>query len=106
MNVYLSDECLFIFGKIFDSEFHISRLFNMSMPGVLHKGKIRNPSLIIVTGAMHYGVNWNGVSPYTRGGNPYANMMPLSSSATLRLRFVCHHSSVGSGVSVHRPRTQ
>ena len=43
MNVYLSDECLFIFGKIFDSEFHISRLFNMSMPGVLHKGKIRTP---------------------------------------------------------------
>ena len=40
MNVYLIVECLFIFGNIFDSKFHKYQLFNMSMPGVLHKGKI------------------------------------------------------------------
>ena len=41
MNVYLIAERLFIFGKIIDYMFHIYQLFNMSMPGVLHKGKIR-----------------------------------------------------------------
>ena len=40
MNVYWIAERLFIFGKIFDYLFHIYQLFNMSMPGVLHKGKI------------------------------------------------------------------
>ena len=45
MNVYLIAECLFIFGKIFDYMFHIYQLFNMLMPGVLHKGKIRTNSV-------------------------------------------------------------
>ena len=39
MNVFLIGECLFIFGKTFDYEFHFSQLFNMSMPGILHKGR-------------------------------------------------------------------
>ena len=48
MNVYLIAECLFIFGKIFDYMFHIYQLFNMSMPGVLHKGKISENPLISI----------------------------------------------------------